>query len=152
MRRISIVGNSGSGKSTLGRALAERIGTDFVELGSIFHQPGWEPLPIEDFQQRVDAVTAAGSWVIDGNYRAARPLIWSRADTVIWLDLPRWRVLSQIVPRTLRRLVRREELWNGNREQWTNLLSLDPERSVIAWAWHKHAFYRAEYGQAMTDP
>ena len=33
------------------------------------------------------------------------------ADTVIWLDLPR----RQWVPRLVRRIVRREELWGGSR-------------------------------------
>jgi adenylate kinase family enzyme len=58
-------------------------------------------------------------WVIDGNYhRFVQDIVWEHADTVVWLDLPRWRVMSQVIARTLRRQLSGEELWNGNRERW----------------------------------
>jgi hypothetical protein len=52
----------------------------------------------------------------------------------------------------VRRAVTKQELWNGNRETLTNFVSLDPEKSIIAWAWHNHARYRAEYAAAAADP
>jgi adenylate kinase family enzyme len=152
MRRVVIVGNSGSGKSTLGRIVATEIGAEFVELDSIHHQADWRPLPADEMLARIDAVTAADSWVVDGNYRSVRALVWSRADTVIWLDLPRALVMRQIVGRTLGRIGRRTELWNGNRERLRNLFSLDPEQSVIVWAWRKHDHYRQVYAAATADP
>jgi hypothetical protein len=45
----------------------------------------------------------------------------------------------------------RTELWNGNRERWRNLFSLDKEESVIAWAWQTHAATRAKLEAAMAD-
>ncbi|MGN6474368.1 MAG: hypothetical protein ACTHK4_12075, partial [Mycobacteriales bacterium] len=42
--------------------------------------------------------------------------------------------------------------WNGNRERWTNLLTRDPDRSVVAWAWTMHAKYRDRYERASRDP
>jgi hypothetical protein len=79
-------------------------------------------------------------------------LIWARADTVVWLDYPRSLVMRRIIRRTLRRMIRREELWNGNRERWRNLASLDPERSIIAWAWTQHPVDRERYAGAASDP
>jgi len=153
MRRVSIVGTSGSGKSTLGKALAARIGGEFLELDSVFHQPGWVPLPDEDFRRRVSAAVAAERWVIDGNYSGkVRDLVWARADTVVWLDLPRRTVMRRIIWRSFQRAARRTELWNGNRERWRNLFSLDKEESVIAWAWTSHARNHARYAAAMADP
>jgi adenylate kinase family enzyme len=152
VRRISVVGTSGTGKSTVARQLAGNLGVPFVELDGIFHQPGWAALPAEEFRRRVAEVTARDAWVIDGNYSAVRPLVWARADTVIWIDLPRPVVMRQIIWRTLRRAVFRVELWNGNRERWANLFTWDPEQSVISWAWHRHAVYRQRYGAATQDP
>ena len=51
VRRVSVVGNSGSGKSTLAKKLAAVLGVPHLELDSVFHQPGWEPLPLEEFQR-----------------------------------------------------------------------------------------------------
>jgi adenylate kinase family enzyme len=152
VRRVSVVGTSGAGKSTVARELAAIAGVPHIELDGINHQPGWEPLPTEEFQRIVAAATAADGWVIDGNYSSVRPLIWARADTVVWLDLPRRTVMRQVTWRTLRRVAGREVLWNGNRERWRNFFSWDPEQSVISWAWHKHAEYHARYSAAARDP
>jgi adenylate kinase family enzyme len=152
VRRVSVVGNSGSGKSTLARELAARLGVPYLELDGVFHQPGWEPLPAEEFQRIVAERASEDGWVIDGNYSGVRPVVWARADTVVWLDLPRRIVMQRVIWRTARRAVTRQELWNGNREPLANFLSWDPEKSLISWAWHKHAEYRVRYGAAPADP
>lgn len=152
MRRVSVVGNSGSGKSTLARLLAEHLGVPWVELDAIHHQPDWEPLPTDVFRDRVERITSAGGWVVDGNYSSVRDLVWARADTVVWLDLPRRTVMRQILWRTVRRATLRIELWNGNRERWGNVFSRDPDESVVAWAWQKHSAYRHQYAMAAADP
>jgi hypothetical protein len=60
--------------------------------------------------------------------------------------------MRQVVPRTLRRLITRTELWNGNREPWSNAWSVDPQRSILAWSWTQHGHYRRRYTAAMNDP
>ena len=55
--------------------------------------------------------------MIDGAYRGKLgDLVVAAADTVVWLDLPMRTWLPRLLRRTARRIVRREELWNGNRE------------------------------------
>lgn len=152
VRRVSVVGNSGSGKSTLARELAAILGVPHLELDSVFHQPGWEPLPAPEFQRAVAARANEDGWVIDGNYSAVRPLVWARADTVVWLDPPRRTVMRQVIWRTARRTVTRQELWNGNREPVANFLHWGAEESIISWAWHNHAKYRTRYAAAAADP
>jgi adenylate kinase family enzyme len=152
VQRISVVGNSGSGKTTLAKALATSLGVPHLELDSVFHQPGWQPLDRDTFRARVGDFTAQPGWVLDGNYSAVQDLVWSRADTVVWLDLPRRRVMRQIIGRTLRRMVSGTELWNGNREEWRNLFKLDPNESIILWALTQHGQYRQRYQAAQRDP
>jgi adenylate kinase family enzyme len=147
-----VVGNSGSGKSTLARELAAVLGVPHVELDGIFHQPGWEPLPAKEFRRAVAARAGEDGWVIDGNYSTVRPIVWARADTVVWLDLPRRTVMRQVTWRTLRRSLTRQELWNGNREPLANFLRWAPEESIISWAWHSHDKYRTRYAAAAADP
>ncbi len=152
VRRINVIGSSGSGKTTLARTLAERLSLPHVELDSLFHQPNWVPTETELFRSQVTDATATEHWVIDGNYTVARDILWSRADTVIFLDLPRWQVMRQLIPRSVRRVVTRERLWNGNRERWTNLTTLDPEHNPVVWSWKRHALQRVRYEAAVNDP
>jgi adenylate kinase family enzyme len=152
VRRISVVGASGSGKSRLGRELAGILGVPYIELDAIVHQADWVALPDAELRARVEAATAAGGWVVDGNYGAVRTLVWDRADTVVWLDLPRRTVTRRIILRTIHRAITRAELWNGNRERWRNVFSLNPERSVIAWSWASYADKRQRYRAAAIDP
>ena len=123
-----------------------------MELDAIFHQPGWTELSAGEFQARVDEATTSGSWVVDGNYSVVRDVVWDKADTVVWFDLPYATVLARTVRRTLRRVVTREELWNGNKEPYSNLWSWNPQRSIIAWAATQHGKYRRRYLEAERDP
>ena len=145
-----MVGNSGSGKTTLARELAAALGIPHLELDSVFHQPGWQPLDDTEFRRRVSEFTSADEWVVDGNYSAVRDIVWSRADTVIWLDPPRHRVMRRLVWRTLRRMATGAELWNGNRERWRYLFSR--EESILWWAWTNDRPCRAKFLAAQADP
>lgn len=153
MQRISVVGTSGSGKSTLARELARALDAPVVELDALHWLPGWAERPDEEFAVAVAQAAAGERWVIDGNYsKLAQPLVWDRADTVVWLDLPRRTVMRQVVWRTIKRVAGRQELWDGNYERWRNFFSLDPYESVIAWAWTRYTPGRERYAAAMADP
>ena len=145
MQRVWVVGNAGSGKTTTARTLAARLAVRHVELDAIYHQAGWQPLPVEDFRRLVAERLAAPAWTVDGNYSAVADLVLARADTVVWLDLPRSAVMRQLGSRTFRRTVLRTELWNGNREPLTGWLSRDPEKSIMLWAWRNHSTYAERY-------
>ncbi|MGH7642981.1 MAG: adenylate kinase [Candidatus Dormibacteria bacterium] len=151
MRRVSVVGNSGSGKSRLAAELSETLGAHLVELDAVIHQKGWVDLELDEFRRQVSEVAAGSYWVIDGNYSQVRHLIWGRADTVVWLDLPRRTLMTRVIKRTLERVVTRRELWNGNRETWRDVLSFDPYRSIVAWAWVEHRRYQAVFLAASLD-
>lgn len=142
--RIAVHGASGSGKSTLARTLADRLGLERTELDGLFHQPGWTELPTDEFRAEVARAIAGDRWVVEGNYRQVRDLVWARAELVVVLDLPRWTVMRQVLGRTVRRGVARSELWNGNRESLRNLVSTDADRNVVLWSWRTLDHYHAE--------
>jgi adenylate kinase family enzyme len=106
----------------------------------------------DDFRARVETATEAETWVVDGNYSVILDMTWSRADTVVWFDLPYLTVMARTIRRTVRRAFTREELWNGNREPLSNLWSVKPEKSIIAWAATRHRVYRRRYRAAEIDP
>lgn len=116
--RVVLVGGPGSGKSTLGARISRCIGAPHVELDGLFWLPDWEESPAEEFVARVTtALPADGRWVADGNYLEILPeLLWARADTLVWLDLPRRLALRRALLRTVRRLASRRVLWGTNKE------------------------------------
>lgn len=127
-----------SGKTTLAAALAAQRGVPHLELDGINHGPNWTPTPKERFREIVAARIAGEGWTTDGNYKAVRDLIWARADTLVWLDYPIIVPLWRITGRTLRRVVGRVGLWNGNRETWrTTVFSRDNH-----WLWILRTHWR----------
>lgn len=117
MRRVSVIGSVGSGKSTFARALADKLGVPYVELDTLHWDPGWTAADDALMRGRVRRAIAGDAWVIDGNYwRKIGGLVWTRADTVIWLDPPWLLTFLRVLARTIRRASSHAELFNGNRE------------------------------------
>jgi adenylate kinase family enzyme len=115
----------------------------FVELDAIHHQAGWTELDATELRRRVEPIVTRDRWVVDGVYRSKLgDLVLERADTVVWLDLPRRVWLPRLVRRTILRAVLRQELWNGNRETLRGSFSGD---SVVAYALHHEPRRRQRY-------
>ena len=145
MRRVSVAGISGSGKTTLAGALAAKLGVPHVELDALHHDANWQPASAELLRSRVEAALAAApdGWVADGNYESKLgDLVVSRADTFVWIDLPLPLALWRIALRTAARLIRRTELWNGNRETLRN--SILARDNLFSWAVKSHRRKRRE--------
>ena len=135
-RRIAVAGTSGSGKTTLAAAMSRLLDIPHVEIDALFHGPGWIPRPT--FEDDVRRFVAQPVWVTEWQYGQVQALVASRAQLVVWLDLSRWRVMRQVVGRTVQRRLRRRELWNGNLEHplWT--VFTDREHIVrLTWSTHR---------------
>jgi adenylate kinase family enzyme len=122
--RIAVTASaSGNGKTTVGRALATALCVPFVELDALVHGPDWTELPDDVLGERLAPVLSRPGWVIDGDYRhKLGDSVFERADLVVWIDLPIRVWLPRLLRRTARRVLRREELWNGNRESLRSAL------------------------------
>ncbi|MGE3271767.1 MAG: AAA family ATPase [Chloroflexota bacterium] len=151
MQRVVVVGSSGSGKSTLAAELARRLGAPHVELDALYWNPGWQAAPREQFRARVDAaLPSTDRWVVDGNYKAVRDIVWMRADTLIWLDYSLPLVFWQLVRRCLRRGITRVELYNGNRERlWEHFCTRD---SLLLYLLKTHHSRARDFQAALLLP
>jgi adenylate kinase family enzyme len=149
MERIAIVGTTGSGKTTLARQVAQRCLIPHVELDALQWEPNWTPAEPQVFRNRVTAALSSDRWVVDGNYSTVRDIVWTKADTVVFLDYPFWLVMRRLLRRTWRRSLHREELWNGNRETFRQ--SFFSRDSILVWLlrtyWKKRQQYPALFQQ-----
>jgi len=88
-QRVHIVGAAGSGKTTLARTLARLLEVEPVELD------------LNPYADRA-ALAEADAWVVEGIFLYGIEPLLSRADTIVWLDLPRHVAQRRIVTRHLR--------------------------------------------------
>lgn len=137
MRRIIITGTTGSGKTTLGRNLAKKLDIPSIDLDEINWLPGWQERDLQESRQILDTMTQPPAWVISGNYSKLQDVFWHKADTLIWLDYSFFRVFWQLLSRSIRRIVGKQAICNGNYEQWGKLFSRD---SIMLWFFQ--TFYR----------
>jgi adenylate kinase family enzyme len=149
-QRIVVVGTSGSGKTTLARRLSRALRIPHVELDALHWEPNWVEAPDEVFRERVIKALKGDTWIVDGNYSKVRDIIWSRADTVVWLDYSLPVMLWRLTLRTFRRVFHKVELWGGNRESLrTALFSKD---SLFLWVLTTYKRRRREYPQLLAKP
>lgn len=150
MPRVIVVGTTGSGKTTVAATLAQRCALPHIELDQLYWTEGWEPADPELFRDRIEDAITGDDWVVCGNYyTTTADITWPRADTVVWLDFPRSLVMRRVMWRTVRRVVSRRSLWNGNRETLRGALGRE---SIIRWAWQSHRRNHERYGSMTTDP
>lgn len=132
----------------LARRLAAILGSEHLELDSVYWGPEWTPR--SDFFQTVLAIAQRPRWVIDGNYSAVRDIIWRRSSAIVWLDYSFARVFLQALRRTARRIITRERLYAGNRETIRNAL-FDTD-GIPWWVIRTHGKRRRDFPELFKRP
>lgn len=144
-----MVGGPGSGKSSLARQVSQALGLEYVEIDAMWWQAGWVPAGCAELERLLLArLGASERWVTDGNYIdvGALEIIVPRADTLVWLDLPRRTCMRRAVLRTAGRIRRKQELWAGNREKVSNL-----SPRLLVRLWRRWPNYPREIEELVTS-
>ncbi|RUO96984.1 hypothetical protein BC936DRAFT_141167, partial [Jimgerdemannia flammicorona] len=145
---------SGAGKSTVSDRLSALLpASPHVELDALHWNEDWLPTGDAEFRDRVRVMLGSlHGWVVDGNYRVVRGVIWPQADTFVWLDLPRLVTIPRVLRRTLGRVVSGRELWGkrGTVERWNNVLFSSD--SIIYWAWIGKTKQRSQFPVELAKP
>lgn len=149
MKRVLVAGSTGAGKTTLARVIAERVAIPFHEMDALaIVGPHWEENPrlLEDVSQ----ISSGPSWIFDSfGYPQVRDLLWSRADTIVWLDHSRPVIMRRVLHRSAARTLLRRRVFGGNVETVGDWFKAD---HPAWWAWSQHATRRAEIATRCADP
>lgn len=92
-----MIGAGGAGKTTVALELGRILALPVVHLDTLYWLPGWIPRTPGEWEALQRAALAGDSWIADGNFPGTMDFRLGRADTIVFLDLPRllclWRAL-----------------------------------------------------------
>ncbi len=129
MKRVLLIGCGGAGKSTLARRMGEALSLPVIHLDTHFWRSGWVEPTYEEWVEQLRGLLQRDRWVMDGNFGRTLQMRLEAADTVVFLDTPRWRCIVRVIRRVLRyRGKTRADLAPGCAEKfdWT----------FLKWIWH----------------
>jgi len=144
MKRIMIIGSAGAGKSTLAQRLAEHYGLPVIHLDRHYWLANWTPRANEEWDLMVEQFAEQEQWIIDGNYSRTMDIRLSRADQVIYLDMPTWLCLYRIVKRRIMYHKKRRPDMNESCDE-----KLDLE--FVKWVWNYRKRSRAHTIQKLKE-
>ncbi|MFC1841712.1 adenylate kinase [Candidatus Dependentiae bacterium] len=150
MKRIVIVGSIGAGKSSLAKVLSKKLHIEHIELDNLFWLPEWNIRPAEEVKELAAKKIDKPAWIICGNFSFLRPLIWPKADTVVWLDYPFLLCFWRTLKRSFINIIKRRKCCNGNQETFGRLFF--SKNSILLWCIRTYKRRNKRYERLMHDP
>jgi adenylate kinase family enzyme len=144
-----VYGVTGSGKSTVAAQISAATGIPWHSVDDLTWEPGWVQVDDEEQRRRIAVICAQPAWILDSAYGKWLDVPLARAEVIVALDYPRWLSLSRLTTRTVRRLIDRRTICNGNRETLRQTLGPD---SILRWHFQSFARKRARIRAWTNNP
>jgi len=149
MRRVVVVGSSCSGKTVMAKSIARILRLPHVEIDAMVWLDDWSLPSDGELLAQMKNVIAPEAWVIDGVFPEHREMVWSAADTVVWLNYPAAIVFTRALRRTIKRCMTHEKLGDHNVETWRRtFFSRNSQLLWVIQSWRKR---RRDYPKIMRQ-
>jgi len=146
MKRVAVFGNAGGGKSTLAKHLAELTRLPLYPLDLIQFRAGGGEVPHDEYLKAHADLLRQDAWIIDGfGCVASAWERFSRADTLVYVDLPLVTHHWFVTKRLIKGLVATPEGWPENSPIWRSTMS----SYKVLWRCHRRLTPR--YRQLVAD-
>ena len=149
MRRVAVIGSPGSGKTTFSRKLGEVTGLPLIHLDTEHHRRDRDYYTNKNrWDKYVLSEIKKDKWIIEGNFSSTFDERFARADTIIYIDTPRYLTIPRISRRLFHRSsARRPEMPEGWQEKF--------HYSFFRYAWrfkkHRKPIYLCKLSQLPDD-
>ena len=146
MKRVAVFGNAGGGKSTLANRLAEITRLPLYPLDMIQFRSGGVEVPHDEYLKAHADLLRRDEWIIDGF--GCVDSAWerfSKADTLIYIDLPLVTHHWWVTKRLIKGLFRTPEGWPEGSPMWSSTMN----SYRVLWPCHRELTPR--YRQLVAD-
>jgi adenylate kinase family enzyme len=146
MKRVAVLGNAGAGKSTLAKRLGALTGLPLHPLDLVEYRTDGERVSHHEYLAAHASLLLQDEWIIDGYGDAASA--WerfSRADTLVYIDLPLATHYWWATKRLLKSPFVHPEGWPARSPIWSSTLSC--YRTI----WRCHRRLTPRYRQLVAD-
>jgi adenylate kinase family enzyme len=125
VQKICIIGSPGSGKSTLAKNIGSLLDVEVIHMDTLFWKPNWVASSMDELADAQALHVGKDRWVIEGNYSKIWRSRFETADTIIFLDIPRYVCFYRVLKR----------FWQ-NRNQTRSDIGKDcPEKIDLEFLW-----------------
>ena len=124
MKRVAVFGNAGAGKSTVAKRLSDITGLPWHALDIIQYRSKGGRIPGDDYLKAHAALMRQDEWIVDGF--GCVDSAWerfSRADTLVYIDLPLVIHHWWVTKRMMKSLFVTPDGWPENSPMWSSTLS-----------------------------
>jgi adenylate kinase family enzyme len=147
MKRVAVVGCPGAGKTVFCRELAKKNSLPVVHLDTYYldeSKPYYYARDRKAWLNKIKELVAKNKWIIDGNFGSTFKQRFARADTIIFLDYPRYLCVWRILKRRFEfRNKRRQEV----PEDWQEKIDYE----FLRYVWKFNRVSRPKVIDALSD-
>jgi adenylate kinase family enzyme len=97
MKKILVLGAPGSGKSFCASELGKKLNIPVYPLDFYYYKPNWKVVDSAEFAAKQREIMRHEKWIIDGNSVRMLSERLTHADTVIFLDIPKFFCILRIL-------------------------------------------------------